>query len=298
MRPHPFNVITRTLVAAGMSLLLAQVAPAAIVANFTDGNDTAAGGANAPSVDSFPGAVGGGWVSAWSTFTSDASLVAGVENASPLANGGNYLNLRFTVASGKNTGAAGVHRRYSNSVANGGIDASQPHTISWKFRLNSPAGSRSATDGNDVIAFIDNLATYTGPGQTWAILAQGGLNAGRFTFINGNGEGGWSGIDTGIALANDKVYEFKVTIRPGATAADTFWDATISDGTQTFTQTGMRFRDKAAINDTGRIQFYGRNNGVNETLDFSIDSIAVSVPEPASMGFFGAALTLMAMRVR
>ncbi len=300
MRSSLPKSVTRTFVAAGLSTLLAAFAPAAIVANFTDGNDTSAGGANAPTADSFSGAAAGGWAGAWATFNqNNPTITAGVQSAAPLSGGGNYLNVTVaSVAANGNSQAGGLWRQYNNVGANA-IDTTQAHTISWKFRLNSPSSSRSTTDANDQIIFIDNNSNFTGPAQTWAIIAQGGLNGGRFSLMNGNGSGGSSGVDTGIALANGKIYDFLITIRPGATAAETRWDATISDGTTTFTETGLRFRDVGQITDHRRIQFYGRNNNASEALDFSIDAVTIAVPEPAALGVFGtAAAGLLAMRRR
>lgn len=270
----------------------------AVLAHFTDGNDNTAPvnpGLGAPTADSFRGAAAGGWQSAWTLGTpfGTATSQTQVTNATPLDSGGNYLQVDFT--SGAGPAGHVVRRQYSSNVGSGGIDITQDHTISFQFRLDSPAANRSTTTVGDVIRFFDNIdnSSSSGTATSWSIMSSSATFGGRLAFVAGNGAGagGITTIDTGIAVVNDAVYTVSVTVHPVAgpfDLANNFptWDATISDGVTTFTQTGMRFRNNAVT--TGRVlQFSGEVNTAGERLAFSIDNVSVVVPEPASAILLG-----------
>lgn len=288
-------------------------ASAAVIANFADGNDNTATvnpGVNAPTADSFKGAANaGGWATSWSQTTTGtiASNSTQVLNTTPLTTGSdNYLNLNYT---GSASGAA-VHevRQYANTA--GGVDTTAEHAVSFQFRLDSALSNRSLTDSNDFVRFYDNTSA-AGTGSTatsWQIVAAGaaGQTDGvhfRLGAGDGGAAGGQTSIDTGILLAQNTVYSISVDVHPVTgtfNAATNFptWDATISDGVHTFTQTGLRFRDNALT--SGRfLQFGGGTNGANEQLSMSIDNLQIAnTPEPTAVGLLAMAGTMLLRRRR
>lgn len=324
---HTRLLITGRLI--GTSMLLAAAMPAVagtVTANFNDGNDYNAPvdpGDNAPTSDSFGGAISGGWDTTWKNYnTGIASVATRVVNSSTgpfyhelRAGGGNYLQYDMT----GNYGGTSTWVRAYGSAATGGVNTNLVHTVSFKIRLDSDPASRFTTDSRDFIRVFDN--THGGAADVgsvgWAVSLTGGVNGGHWTFESGDGAGtgGLTKIDTGLTLqqeyATPKVFTFTITVHPVTGAFNvasnyTTWDATITDGTSTFTQTGMRFRANTPT--SGRfLEFSGGVAGLPaydlrtaDRLAYSIDDIVVSdtaVPEPATLTMAGMTL-LLALRRR
>ncbi len=306
---------------ATVTMIISMAAAGAVQAStmvgtdFSGGNDNTATynpGSGAPTSDSFKGTNGNGWSSAWSQRVEGALGTGvnrtGVINTSPLtASGGNYLNVDFT--NGTSNVQGGVHevRSYA-TLANGGIDTTQTHTVSFKFRLDSALSDRSLTNTSEFIRFFDNnTSAGTGSAATSWIIYAGGYasQTSNITFRlqsgDGNGTGNTIWTDTGIVLANNVVYSISVTVHPVAgsfSLANNYptWDVTINDGTNTFTQTGLRFRNNATT--SGRtLQFGGYETTANTVLSYSIDDLTIAVPEAASLSLVGlGALALLSKR--
>jgi hypothetical protein len=267
---------SRIIVGTGAALLsVAIAASAAVVADF-------AGGEGTGTPDSFKGTAGEGWAGAWTIARSDvpatpeSTATATVATAAELSSGGgSYLQVELVGAAGAGLHRATARRSFATTSAGGGVDATKPHTITWKFRLDD-ADLAGFTSSNDGLLFADrtDITTGTGAQQTWAIKAQGDVNGKRFFAVNGNGSGGVAGHkDLGLPLAVNTVYTFVVTVRPGTDWAGTTYDVSLSNGADTKSVTGVKFRNKDVFTSGGNLQFTAESNATAESRKFSIDSI-------------------------
>lgn len=293
------RALNRLVVSTTVAVLACAVASAApIKAGFDDGNGNTL-------VDQYQGAGGAGWDAGWLTpaMGNGATGVGTVVNTNPLsAGGGNYLSFAVNRSNPTATGEqfSGPRRKWTDASI-----SSQPHTISWKFRLDD--ASLTFNGGSDSILFADKIATDsstgTGGGMTWGVRVQGGTTNGtaaapRWFAYTGNGSGGATNTpdtDTGVVLVPGTVYHFAVTVRPGVDWATTFYDVAI-DGTTVLTD--LKFRNTTVTTSGGNLQFIGYSETANESRTFSIDDVMVQVPEPMSIAAFGLAATGLLFRRR
>lgn len=262
---------TYLAVAIAVGLFLA-VAPgrAAIVADFDDGNTGAL-------VDGYPGTPGNGWANDWQEPTSGGTYTAGptVALAAPLSPaGGNYLTATYDVSAAN--GQATVSRQYTNS---GGVALDQAHTVQFQFRVEDLT---NFTDNEDRLFLFDRTGPRFGTDSacSWIITAAGDTRTGsnwnalEWTFFDGDKSGGGyygdNFVNTGVPLAAGVTYDVTVDVRP----ADKEWDATITDGTHTYSHSGLGYRiDATTVG--GHLNFGGRGSAANDERSFSLDAIRI-----------------------
>jgi hypothetical protein len=254
-------------------LTLAAAIPdsqAGAIAQFDGGNSSAV-------VDGYPGMAGAGWAGAWQTAVNSGSFSSGptVVSTSPLSSGGgNYLSA--TVASNAFGGQGAIVRQYQTF---GDVNLTKPHTVHFQYR---PEGLTGFSDGDDRFQVFSAPAVNDGTNTNsdWIILGQGGdwggvPVAGKWVFYDGAKDGAPftapALINTGISIVAGRTYDFTLTIHPSARE----WDATISDGTNTYTRTNLGFRR----NGTGAgsyLHFGGRANAAGESRPFSFDGVEIA----------------------
>jgi hypothetical protein len=298
---HRFSLRHVTIVAAVLVALCPAAGRAGIISNFSSGNDNSNGGAGAPAADSFYGAAGGGWLGAWGK-SADAgvTVTASVVLTNPLSGGGNHLGA-------SNTGAAnnGVVSRQYGSV-NGDVQLNQTHVISWDYRIDEP-NLNNFTASKDRYQFFERqsgAATNTDSQCDWIIATYGadplgpaaGFAARHWLLFDGSlttntfAAGVW--IDTGITIAPGTVYHFAVTTNPAAKT----WSAAITSNTgDNFTSGLEHYRDYAGsgVGNTpvtaagGFLEFGAQADSASDTRAYSVDTVFVAAPEPASILLLG-----------
>lgn len=233
----------RTGLAWVVAVLMCGNAPGAITANF----DGAPG-------DGYPGSAGNGWGSGWVTqaSASSATWASGVGSSyrSMSPGGGNYLGNVYQFGSG--SGYHLLSRQYVTCAA-AGVDTTQAHQVTFKFRLNSPTTTWDDSLGRDSLSFYDDVAgnSYFSSSPTWIFGASsrtGGTTPKlNFEVIDGNRDGTGTSIDTGIALVTGTVFIFTVTTHPDTRS----WDAVISNGVSTFSRDGLGWTMTTALQPAG-----------------------------------------------
>ena len=259
-------------------LLWASNAQASISAGFDDG-------AGNTLVDQYPGVAGDGWSTAWEA-TSNAS--ASVNNASPLNGGGNYLTATTDTAS-----ARGVKRAYTNF---GDVDLSQVHVIKFDWRFDGNIAN-FASD-SDRLYIADGSAGGLGESGATAFHIRahgddrGTANGGEWAVYNGDqdqegdiDDNKW--VNTGMAFQAGVVYTFTVTLDP----ANRTYDVDIDNGTTDVTVNAIGFKTSATTV-AGTLNFMSRKSTGVDDLSYSIDSISIAVPEPASLMLLGVGAVL------
>lgn len=247
---------------------------AGTIASFDGGNSSAV-------VDGYPGMAGAGWDGAWQTATNNGSFSSGptVVATSPLSSGGgNYLTA--TVASSAAGGQAAIVRQYQTF---GDVDLTQPHTIHFQYRPESVAAFSDGEDRYQVFA-APAVNDGTNSNSDWIIMGFGGdwgglPLAGKWVFFDGAKDGAAftasALINTGIPIVAGRTYDFSLTMHPSVRE----WDATISDGTNTYTRTSLGFRRNGS--DVGSyLHFGGRANSGGESRPFSIDNVEITAAAP------------------
>jgi hypothetical protein len=262
-----------------------------IVANFTDGNDDTSGGANPPSVDSFRGTPGLGWVSSWGQYTNlgPPVMMSGVEDTLPVNGGDNYLNVTLDYETGGNFfGQGAVTRQYADTTDQDQL--SQQHTISFDFRADTGIELGSIEDRFQIWDNSTGFQSSTQPTSTWIIAAYGngsgtgpaGIVGGNWGFISGHptetGFGLQTFVDTGFTVTAGTTYHFEVTTDPTTKT----WVAKISDGVTEFASGSLNWRNRTAISAGGHV-YWGmqkrRDLGV-DPYGFSLDNISISIELP------------------
>jgi hypothetical protein len=257
-------------------------------------------------VDTYPGIGGEGWTAGWATKVGSSGTFTGARvNTTPLATGtGYYLNGRAKSSSTSGSGAT-VYRNYGGLVDGvPAVDMTVDHMIKFLFRIDENLGTGSTffTSNADRYQLCGETGTVSvGSSATtaWylglygADMTAGGAsgNAGKWIFHDfvWNGSTSTETIrNSNITVAAGTTYAFTLKMHP----ATFTWDATVTDGTNTFTQTGMGFRARAAL--SGWIQFTGRGTNSSDTRQFSLDSI--EIPEPSTLVMaLGAALAALGL---
>lgn len=250
--------------------------------------------------DSYPGG-GSGWAGSWveSEGLSGVSRADGtLSTASPLKGGGSYLSVTTAVSSTE----LGIRRGL-------GAVASAPYTLTFDWRLDS--SMTNFVSYNDRIHFGANSDVGFGTSVSWSWLigVVGGDNGattfddGKWYFYDNNSSANPTTDSafnsdnmrvSNISLAAGVTYSFTVTVNPLTRK----YDASITDGTNTFTQIGMDFRNQtAAASSSTNLVFGGSTSSVNDQLTWSIDNINI-VPEPSSMLLVAASGVLCFVRRR
>ena len=266
----------------GMALVPSADA-ATIVADFTDGNTTAA-------VDGYEGQADPGvsWATPWSLFTQGGiapnviTRSATVNNTSPLNGNGNYLSVSYeytTLGGVPSLSNAGARRQFDNAVVN----TEEDYTLTFLFRIDTSSGFDSITDRIHLRGsnFINSGFNTTGG---WQVDWKGD---GGWRVYDGNGTGGVAQtLLTGISGVEGTVYELTVDVR----ASENEWDFTISDGIDTVVATDLGFRNDGSPGspnwDSSYLGFVANGDAQGDSVTFSIDSIAITnnIPEPGTLG--------------
>jgi len=245
-----------------------------IVAHFDDGNTPGA-------IDTFTGSTGGaGWVGGWGTVASSGgTTTATVTMADPLEGPCDpYLSV---------TGSGSidhlVRRQYGEF---GDVDPAKPHRISWSWRFDGDPADLNHY--NDRIHFFgqDNAHTGSGPDNSWLIGwiftdSTWDIHEGKWYFYDSvNGSFSKENmLNTGLDLLVDTVYNFAVDIHPETGT----YDAWMSDGTNSFSASGLKFRN-GTPGAYDWLHFGGAMSSGSDDWGFSIDSIEIQyIPEPGTM---------------
>jgi len=255
------------------TIALGSVVPrnrSGFVADFDDCNTSS-------EVDGFPGMAGKGWATAWSPYdTGSTRLVTTVD---PIEGPSDpYLSLTATT-----NGNHMVRRQYQEY---GGVDPAKRHFIRWKWRFDGDIddmnnfadrihffGNNTAKDGTDaslswLISFTPDSGSYTIPEGEWWFFD--GANSSSYNEANM--------VPTGMGLVADTVYDFQVEIFP----QEGKYNARISNESESFAAFGLTFRNRSTgVYDW--LHFGGLSSLAGDNWAFSLDSIEMLVPEPASM---------------
>ncbi|MBN1908208.1 MAG: BNR-4 repeat-containing protein [Pirellulales bacterium] len=297
---------------------LAQATQITVAANFD-------GGYSYGTVDAYPGKPGDGWAEAWLELRDDLAdapytnfVVRTLGDSgyndpyAPLVPGtDNYLYVDANLS--KNAVGYGVVGR--NYTGPGGIDLTQPYTISFLYRVDESAAALASTFTNSSDRYqIYDFPTMNGgstAGCGWLIGAYGGnatwLNpsdVGYWTFYNGLGTAGDTGfyatrqVNTGIQLQAGQTLNFQLTIHPDTKT----WDATVTDynnPSTSFNRNGMGWRIDSSAGTgnpnatlSGMNQFSGAGNAANDERQFSLDCLTITGAQisnelPTADGFRG-----------
>jgi hypothetical protein len=107
-------------------------------------------------------------------------------------------------------------------------------------------------------------------------------------------------LNTGIAFTSGVVYSFTFDVYPALGK----YDATVSNGAQSFTGTDLQFRNlktSAALADAPDTIYAGiGSSATTDNHAFALDGLTITaIPEPGSLAFLGlAGLALLRRRVR
>ena len=257
-----------------------------IVADFDDGNSSTA-------VDGYPGTAGKGWATAWSPY--DTGSITRVTTANPIEGPDDpYLSFVSTKA-----GNHMVRRQYQQYAE---VDPAEPHRITWKWRFDGDVADM--TTFGDRIHFFGDDAAETGSalGNSWLISWTDASGTSytvpdrEWWFFDGAADNAYNGanmVSSGIGLEAGIVYEFEVMVYP----ADGKYDAWMSNGTDIFAAYGLTFRNRTTgVYDW--LHFGGLTSADSDDWAFSLDSVRVYVPEPATVAILLGGLGMLARRRR
>lgn len=261
---------------ASVTFLRAQ-----ITADFTSGQEGDPAGAYADVAT-------GGWNTPWLTKSNfGGPILRNVLNVSPLAGGGNYLQVSATQrGGGKTRSMVGIARQYAGSPVNG-VNRMYSHSISFDFRLDECSGFDSPDD-NITISDATDTTTTSGVGSTSSFLirafgsGQGNASPGKWAIYNGNKKGGGYDpdlfVDTGMTLRVGVLYSFTLRLNP----QNKTYTVTISEGGKSYVSPEVGYRCQGFGN--GVITFM-REGTAGDYTSFSLDNISII---PTYAGLAGA----------
>lgn len=262
-----------------------------VVARFTQGNtDT--------EVDGYRGLAGNGWRTSWTALTGGGAAAHTVVSPSDLnyaevkPGSGNYLSFSATGTGGIMN--ATVTRSYMTENPDPGITWTREHTIQFTMRIDEDVDNEFLfTDADDkYLAFQSSLAQNgtnslcVWQAMAYAVAPDPGMNA-KWLVSDGNNDGTYVDVNTGIGLVTDGIYDFTIIVDPKTLT----YDAIISDGTTTWDSRTNGFADglgwrTAADNVGGYLGFGARGNATDDVRAFSLDDVVISQspPPPAIPG--------------
>jgi hypothetical protein len=282
-----------------------ETTPAGVVrARFTGGNGTAA-------ANQYKGIAGDGWATAWTTSAASGTFAGSVVSTTPLNGAGKYLRISLGTA-GASTNV--VNRQWD--TASRAVDAFT--RLTFTYRVESPATGFDTSDDYFQITINSLAATSFGEDSSICIRAFGGIGtaaapttnvigslaAREWGVFNGDGTTGGQATKfrkTNLIVQPGTTYTFTVDIYAASAAGTTggkthgTYDVTISDGTNTATITGSRFR--AATTASGPytsgpyLAFTSRQNSSADALASSVDSIEMTTLPTATALASSAATT-------
>jgi len=249
--------------------------PAGVVrARFTDG-----AGSFWP--QQYPGVTGDGWASAWTASAATSTTVAATTPLTP--GGGNYLSVARTGGSG--SGLEGVYRQWSVETR----PPDQFARLTFNLRLDSTAGVFNNATDNLTVTTRSIAGAASGNESTFVIRAFGAANGPLATrewgVYNGDGVSSANNFDrfvpTGLICQPGVTYAFTIDLfgatGPGTTGgkAHGTYDVTITDGTNTVTVPGSRYRS-TAYSTGSYLAFSAGQNLTTDNIAFSVDSIEMN----------------------
>lgn len=253
--------------------------------------------------DAYLGVVGDGWNSPWAENIRSDSPNTTTNNTvpstgSPVVDGGNFLSVEVIPGASDTEGSRyGVGRDFS-----GGVDQTQPYRIEFTYRIDEDLDSTETTfaDYHDRYSIAEGTSAYndTTASNSWSIFGMGGTGAHshegcvkQWAFYDGDNNGSFDGdnpnkmISTGIALTTGGVYQFTIDVYPNEDISLCYWNATVNDGTNSFTSTNMGFRTDDGVG--SYLNFLTKKSKATavegeDVRQFSVDGIRISaVPEPS-----------------
>ena len=177
-----------------------------------------------------------------------------------------------------NAGSRALRRSFPKTAA---FDPAKPHRIEWRWRfdgkpsdfgnsfndrINFFAADQPQGGSNASSSWIIGLASASEPGRE--------VHEGKWFFFDRQDDGDFKKenmISTGLTLAPGTVYSFSVTVDP----AGGVYSATINDGTRSFTETGLRFRnDRKGAHPV--FHFGGSASNAGDDHTFSLGEIRIT----------------------
>jgi len=256
-----------------------------VAAHFTGGGSDATPVTDV--VDAYVGMPGDGWRTPWEKSTLRADATVAVDTASPVKSGREYLSVSEVSNTPGTVGRAAVARDYKTTVEPG-IDWSKEHTITFTLRIDEATiGEPLAdtfTDFEDRYIIYDAPGLQSGPSEfcTWMVTAYAAAGdyanadvVGQWCFYDGLGDGGDMdgdlNVDTNIDIVAGGVYDFTIVVDPETWT----YDATVSDGVDSFTATDLGWRTNAA-NVGGYLHFATRHSDEYDARAFSLDALVIT----------------------
>lgn len=256
------NRLFAMLGTCGVLLGVTQVS-AEIMTNFDAGNTTS-------NPNGYQGQAGDGWSSAWASHTNSVGELNGtVTNTNPLQTGaGNYLSVTISNSDNDSTTSAAMAAR-NHDVVYGGVDTDQPHIVSFLFRPEQ-------FDSDSLYRIFERHGTAKGADAATRWYLRAGTDG--WSVYDGDGDGGASGINTGMDLVEGRTYQVTITVDPTSYS----YTVGIADGVQAdYLSPTLGFRNDTNL--SRQIQWGGKDD-TGDDLIFSLDSIQITnIPEPGSM---------------
>jgi hypothetical protein len=262
-----------------------------VAAHFAGGNSTTV-------VDAYAGQAGDGWKTAWATAVTRTDVVATVVSPgdtgyAELKSGqGAYLSVTSTQNTADNTGLATVTRDYK-TTATPGIDWSAKHTVKFTVRIDENVSTFTEFDDRYLIFDSPTSRSGTSADSAWMVTAYGAEGTyagadvvGEWSFFNGDRLGGdldaARNVDTNVDIVTGGVYDFTIVVDPTTQS----YDATVSDGTNTFTAMNLGWR--TAGDQVGGVLCFGARSSANgEVRAFSLDELTVTEGAPVTISVPG-----------
>lgn len=241
----------------------------------------------------YPGG-GADWSGSWGAQGAGFHTVA-LGSGSPLKEGdGSYLTYETLT-----TGLNGVGRDFAGSMGSGA------YTLTLNVRVDELGtffgGNSISNDRIQIRGETGSGSTDHGASGAWLIMASPGTDHDNWYVYDAHGDYGFAKgnfEDSGIAVVEGGVYSFTIKVNPETLT----YDATISNGTTVYTNTGAQFRTTSTT-PADRLVFANRIRAIpsgtlpnSAPIKLSYDSIQI-VPEPTSLILLGlGALTAFCRR--
>jgi hypothetical protein len=274
-----FRLLLALLLVMGLSMpAFAEVGEVLAVAEFSEGNVD-----NVP--DGYVGDLGSGWAAAWEEI-GWVNGSATVETAgTPLyTGGGNYL----TYGTSNSGGKMGVARDYSGPD----FDPLSPYTITFSYRLDDGLEEALATD----ISTMDRVQFVGAPfgvnstsASSSFIVGAYGTNYGLWTggpywlLFDGTNDGVWDStrlVNSGIAIAEDTVYDFTIDVNP---TNRTYTATIVGNGSSFTTSSALGWRGDSSTYATDTYSYMSvtsRTSTSGHAISSSFDGLTITQDLP------------------